>query len=74
MLVKENSMRLQDVARGWLHEDKLHQGCLANPLTPSSIMRCHSLAQTHTHSPSLSSASLLLLQHTPPLPAQYYWA
>lgn len=69
MLVKENSMRLQDVARSWLHEDKLHQGCLANPVSPSSIMRCHSLAQTHTRSPRLSS----LLQHTPPLHAQYYW-
>lgn len=73
MLVKENSMRLQDVARSRLHEDKLHQGCLANPVTPSSIMRCHSLAQTHTRSPRLSSASLSLLQHTPPLHAQYYW-
>lgn len=73
MLVKENSMRLQDLARNWLHEDRLHQGCLANPVTPSSIMRCHSLAQTHARSPRLSSASLSLLQHTPPLHAQYYW-
>lgn len=75
MLVKENSMRLQDVARSWLHEDKLHQGCLANPLTPypSSIMRCHSFAQTHTCSLHLSSASLSMLRHTLPLHAQYYW-
>lgn len=72
MLVKENSMTLQDVARSWLHEDKLHQGCLANPVTPSSIMRCHSLAQTYTRSPGLSSVSLSLLLHTPPLHAQYY--
>lgn len=57
MLVEENSMGLQDLAKGWLDEDKLHQGCLADPLSPSSITRCHSFAQAHTCSLRLSSAS-----------------
>lgn len=50
-------MSLQDVARGRLHEDKLHQGCLANPPAPSSITLCRSLSPTHARSVSLHQVS-----------------
>lgn len=66
-------MGLQDVARGQLHEDKLHQGCLANPLTPSSITLCRSLSPTHAR--SVSTKSRIPLTHCLSFPlsdVQYY--